>query len=52
VYAFASVDHPVAARSLVFDSDGTTAVGGFIDAGLVTGVCTEALSGQHGLTGQ
>jgi hypothetical protein len=30
VYAFASVDYPGAAQSLVFDSDGTTAVGGFV----------------------
>ena len=30
VYAFASVDYPGAAESLVFDSDGTTAVGAFI----------------------
>ena len=29
VYAFASVDYPGAAQSLVFDSDGTTAVGAF-----------------------
>ena len=29
VYAFASVDYPGAAGSLVFDSDGTTAVGAF-----------------------
>src|SRR5690349_20069287 len=34
VYAFASVDFPGAAESLVFDSDGTTAVGGFtVDPG-------------------
>jgi hypothetical protein len=30
VYAFASVDYPGAAQSLVFDSDGTTAVGAFV----------------------
>ena len=30
VYAFASVDYPGAAESLVFDSDGTTAVGAFV----------------------
>ena len=30
VYAYASVDYPGAAQSLVFDSDGTTAVGAFI----------------------
>ena len=29
VYAFASVDYPGAARSLVLDSDGTSAVGAF-----------------------
>ena len=29
VYAFASIDYPGAAQSLVFDSDGTTAVGAF-----------------------
>ena len=29
VYAFASVDYPGAAQSLVLDSDGTTAVGAF-----------------------
>jgi uncharacterized membrane protein len=29
VYAFASVDYPGAARSLIFDGDGTTAVGAF-----------------------
>ena len=29
VYAFASVDYPGAAESVVFDSDGTTAVGAF-----------------------
>ncbi len=29
VYAFASVDYPGAAESLVFDTDGTTAVGAF-----------------------
>jgi predicted choloylglycine hydrolase len=29
VYAFASVDYPGAAQSVVLDSDGTTAVGGF-----------------------
>ena len=29
VYAFASVDYPGAAGSLVFDSDGTTAIGAF-----------------------
>jgi len=34
VYAFASADFPGAAESLVFDSDGTTAVGGFtVDPG-------------------
>ena len=30
VYSFASVDYPGAAQSLVFDSDGTTAVGAFV----------------------
>jgi hypothetical protein len=30
IYAFASVDYPGAAESAIFDSDGTTAVGGFI----------------------
>src|SRR2546425_4619372 len=30
VYAFASIDYPGAARSLVFDSDGSTAVGAFV----------------------
>src|SRR5579864_6634565 len=30
VYAFATADYPGAAQSLVFDSDGTTAVGAFI----------------------
>ena len=30
VYAFASVDYPGAAQSLVFDSDGTIAVGAFV----------------------
>ena len=29
VYAFASVDYPGAAQSMVFDSNGTTAVGAF-----------------------
>ena len=29
VYTFASVDYPGAARSLVLDTDGTTAVGAF-----------------------
>src|SRR5690349_24855797 len=34
VYAFASADYPGAANSLVFDTDGTTAVGGFtVDPG-------------------
>ena len=41
VYAFASVDYPGAAHSLVFDSDGTTAVGGFIfDPGSATSPTT------------
>src|SRR6476620_1498835 len=30
VFAFASADYPGAALSILFDSDGTTAVGGFI----------------------
>jgi hypothetical protein len=30
VFAFASADYPGAAQSLVFDSDGTTAVGAFV----------------------
>jgi hypothetical protein len=30
VYAFASADYPGAAESLIFDSDGTTAVGAFV----------------------
>ncbi len=30
VYAFATADYPGAAQSLVFDSDGTSAVGAFI----------------------
>src|SRR5262245_8669531 len=30
VYAYASVDYPGAAQSLVFDTDGTTAVGTFV----------------------
>ena len=30
VYAFATADYPGAAQSLIFDSDGTTAVGGFV----------------------
>ena len=38
VYAFASVDYPGAAQSLVFDSDGTTAVGAFdFDPSIDTG---------------
>jgi uncharacterized membrane protein len=37
VYAFVSVDYPGAAQSLVFDSDGTTAVGAFVfDPGSAT----------------
>jgi hypothetical protein len=41
VYAFASVDYPGAAQSLVFDSDGTTAVGAFVfDPGSVTSPTT------------
>jgi hypothetical protein len=41
VYAFASVDYPGAALSLVFDSDSTTAVGGFIfDPGSATSPTT------------
>ena len=30
VYAFASADYPGAAQSLLFDNDGTTAVGAFV----------------------
>jgi hypothetical protein len=30
VYAYARVDYPGAAQSLVFDTDGTTTVGGFV----------------------
>jgi hypothetical protein len=41
VYAFASVDYPGAAQSLVFDSDTTTAVGAFIfDPGSTTSPTT------------
>jgi uncharacterized membrane protein len=41
VYAFASVDYPGAAQSLVFDSDATTAVGAFIvDPGSTTSPTT------------
>ena len=41
VYAFASVDYPGAAQSLVFDSDGTTAVGAFVfDPGSATSPTT------------
>ena len=41
VYGFASVDYPGAAQSLVFDSDGTTAVGAFIfDPGSATSPTT------------
>ena len=37
VYAYASVDYPGAAQSLVFDTDGTTAVGAFVfDPGSAT----------------
>jgi len=37
VYAYASVDYPGASQSLVFDTDGTTAVGGFVfDPGSAT----------------
>ena len=37
VYAYASVDYPGAAQSLVLDTDGTTAVGGFVfDPGSAT----------------
>jgi len=41
VYAFASVDYPGAAQSLVFDSDATTAVGAFVfDPGSATSPTT------------
>jgi hypothetical protein len=41
VYAFVSVDYPGAAQSLVFDSDGTIAVGAFVfDPGSATSPTT------------
>jgi probable HAF family extracellular repeat protein len=53
VYAFASVDYPGAAQSLVFDSDGTTAVGsttafGISDTGEIAGYYTDAAGRTHG----
>ena len=53
VYAFASVDYPGAAESVVFDSDGTTAVGAFdfdpsIDTDDRVHFCGWGLPDSHG----
>jgi len=50
VYAFASVDYPGAAQSLVFDSDGTTAVGAFVFDPGSSASPTTALPSRVGFT--